>query len=155
MVSDALKHLARSQEVKNYIIKHPELYDIVMRGARSFIGGETLPECLIEVTRLNNLGITCTIDFCGENTTSEPQAEEATLEFIRIINAVAKGDLQSSVSLDLSHIGLSIDSFLLESNLHHIVGHAHERGIEIMISMEEKHQGAKYSGCLFKVSCNL
>ena len=82
-VSEALKRLARNQEVKKYILQHPEVYGLVLRGARKFIGGETREECLNEVARLNQLGIATTIDFCGENTISQVQVAEATAEFLR------------------------------------------------------------------------
>ncbi len=136
-ISEALKHLAKNQKVKDYILNHPKLYKVLLHGARKLIGGETLQECVLEVIRLNHLGIHTTVDFCGENTNSEKQAHQATVEFLKLITTIAQQGLNSSISLDLSHIGLSVSDSCIENNLNQIVSHAKKNNVEVMISMED------------------
>jgi hypothetical protein len=45
-VAEALKHIALDEEIKTYVLQHPQLYQPLLRAALRFIGGETLTACV-------------------------------------------------------------------------------------------------------------
>ena len=40
----ALRHIVRDEQIEAYALRNPPLYDTLLRAARWFIGGETLPK---------------------------------------------------------------------------------------------------------------
>ena len=134
--SNALKHIAQNQEIKDYILKNEDLYSILLKGARRFIAGTHIAECIDIAQKFNEKSIATTIDFMGEDTTDEKQAVQAYERFRKVISVINEYNLQSSVSLDLSHIGLSVDKKLGIENLNDLAEEAESSDIEIMISME-------------------
>ena len=135
-VSTALKTIALDEEAKSYVLKHPPLYDALQKAAMRFIGGETLPQCLDVATRLNDEGHRVTIDFMGESTRDIATAKSATQEFLETAKAIAEKNVNASISLDLSHVGMVIDSKLCYQNACRLAESAQQAGTEMMISME-------------------
>lgn len=134
--AEALRHIALDESVKAYVLQHPPLYQAGLQVAMRFIGGETLDACVQTATDTNQQGHAVTIDFMGESTRDEVMATQATQEFLTIIRVIAQRDLNASVSLDLSHIGLVIDPELAYKNALTLAQATHEAGLEMMISME-------------------
>ena len=134
--AEALRHVALDESVKAYVLQHPPLYRAGLRAAMRFIGGETLDECVQTATNTNQQSHAVTIDFMGESTRDEVMATQATQEFLSVIRVIAQRGLHSSISLDLSHIGLVIDPELAYNNALTLAQAAHEVGLEMMISME-------------------
>ncbi|GAQ00006.1 proline dehydrogenase family protein [Leptolyngbya sp. NIES-2104] len=135
-VAEILKQIALNEEIKAYVLQHPSLYQPLLHAARRFIGGETLIECVETARSLNQQGFAVTIDYMGESTRDSDIAQQATQEFLRVIDAIATQNLDSSISLDLSHIGLVIDPELAYQNACILAEAAESAGLEMMISME-------------------
>lgn len=135
-VAEALKQIALDEEVKAYILQHPPLYHSLLQAALRFIGGETLAQCTETAKSVNRQGTAVTIDYMGESTRNTGMAEQATQEFLYVIQAIVDQNLDSSVSLDLSHIGMVIDAELGYKNACILAKAAHDAGLEMMISME-------------------
>jgi len=135
-ISTALKAIARDEKIKSRILDNPGLYQLLLKAALRFIGGETLAQCIPVVHALNKRGFLTTIDFMGENTRSSELANQATEEFLKIIETIKTEKLPSSISLDLSHIGLAASDKLALSNATVISMAARDAGLEMMISME-------------------
>ena len=134
--AEALRHIALDEAVKSYVLQHPPIYQALRHAAMRFIGGETLTQC-VEITKsLNEQNYAVTIDFMGESTRDASIAEQATREFLNVVQAVASQNLDASVSLDLSHIGMVIDAELGYENACILAEAAQQAGLEIMISME-------------------
>jgi proline dehydrogenase len=134
--AEALRHVALDETVKSYVLQHPPLYQALRHAAMRFIGGETLTQC-IEITKsLNEQGYAATVDFMGESTRDALMAEQATQEFLNVIRAIAAQNLDASVSLDLSHIGMVIDAELGYRNACTLAEATQQAGREMMISME-------------------
>jgi proline dehydrogenase len=89
-----------------------------------------------ELIQLNQQGFAVTIDYMGESTRDKEMAEQATQEFLDVIQSIVDRQLDSSVSLDLSHIGMVIDAELGYKNACILAKAAHDAGLGIMISME-------------------
>lgn len=135
-VAETLKQIALDEEIKAYVLQHPSLYRPLLQAALRFIGGETLADCIETAKSLNQQGFAVTIDYMGESTRDADMAQQATQEFLHVIQAIAKQNLDSSISLDLSHIGMVIDAELGYKNACVLAEAAQEAGLEMMISME-------------------
>ena len=107
--AESLRHIALDKKVKSYVLQHPPLYQALRHAAMRFIGGETLTQCVKITKSLNEQGHAVTIDFMGESTRDASLAEQATQEFLNVVRAITVHNLNASVSLDLSHIGMAID----------------------------------------------
>jgi len=136
LAADALRRVARDERVKAYIENDPVLFPILLRAARRYIGGTTRAECLDTVAALNAAGHAATVDYMGESTRDPDLAERETDEFVRLAADIGRRGLDSSLSLDLSHIGLAVDPQLALANARRIAAAAREIGTEMIISME-------------------
>jgi proline dehydrogenase len=134
--AEMLKQVALDEEIKDFVLQHPSLYQPLLHAALRFIGGETLSDCVETSKFLNQQGFAVTIDYMGESTRDAGMAQQATQEFLRVIQAIAEQNLDSSVSLDLSHIGMVIDAELGYKNACILAAAAQNAGLEMMISME-------------------
>lgn len=134
--SEALKAAALNEEAKEYILSNAPLYTIMKKAAQRYIGGETLEETIPKVKEQNKKGYKCSIEFMGENTRNETEANQATLEFIRICDEIKWHKLSSALALDLSHIGLAFSKNLAFHNLNIICEAAKKANIEVDISAE-------------------
>ncbi|WP_320020135.1 proline dehydrogenase family protein [Labilibaculum manganireducens] len=135
MGSGALKKIALDKNAKEYLLNNKPLYQILRKAANRYIGGETLEETIPKVLKENNNGFKCSIEFMGENIKTEDEVNQATQEFIRIVQGIRTQNLNSTISLDLSHIGLAISSDLCLNKLYQIC-EAAQNDIEIIISAE-------------------
>jgi proline dehydrogenase len=134
--AEALRHIALDETIKSYVLQHRPLYQALRHAAMRFIGGETLTQC-VEITKsLNKQGYSVTIDFMGESTRDAAMAEQATQEFLKVFRAIAAQNLDASVSLDLSHIGMIIDAELGYKNACTLAEAAQQADLEMIISME-------------------
>jgi proline dehydrogenase len=135
--SAALRKAALNDQAKEYILSNPVLFNTLKKAADRYIGGETLEETVRKVKVENGKGFKCSIEFMGENTRTEQEANAARDEFIKICQVIKQQGLQSTVSLDLSHIGLAISRDLSLANLNLICSEASKGDIEIIISAED------------------
>lgn len=135
--SKALKSIARNQELKAYIQNSKELFPILMKGANRFVAGETRREGIERVIKLYNKGYQVSLEFIGENTTSEEECMDAKNEFIELIKDLGHKQMKATVSFDLSHIGMMISDSVAFTNLEELAKVAHQHNIQLMISMEE------------------
>src|SRR4030095_6352 len=124
------------ESAKAYVLEHPPLYKALLPAATRFIGGETLSDGCVVAKQLNERGHAVTVDFMGESTRDAVTAQQATKEFLKAIDSIAKEKLDSSVSYDLSHLGMVIDPDLGYENARILAKAARAAGNEMMISME-------------------
>lgn len=136
MGSHALKSAALNEEAKQYILNNKVLYRTLKKAANRYIGGETLEETIPKVVQHNKEGFKCSIEFMGENTDTEQEANEATQEFLKIVHHIRSQKLHSTISLDLSHIGMAVSNDLALHNLNLICQEAQKSNIEVIVSAE-------------------
>jgi len=132
--AQALRKAALNEDSKAYILNNPALFQLFKKAADRYIGGETLEETIVKVKALENQKTS--IEFMGESTRTEQESNLATQEFIRICEQIRLQELNATVSLDLSHIGLAISKELCLNNLNSICNEASKSNIEIIISAE-------------------
>lgn len=104
--------------------------------ARRYVIGETREAALARTEQLGAGGHRVTIDHLGESVRDTDEANAATEEFLRLIDAIATRRLDAGVSLDLSHIGTLVDTSLGRRNLDRLAEATAAAGCELIISME-------------------
>ncbi|WP_282940262.1 proline dehydrogenase family protein [Paenibacillus sp. RC67] len=135
--AEALKSVARREDIKAYINKSPLLYSLLSRAAGRYVTGDARADGLNSGTLLRNKGYEVSLEYIGENICRLSDCEQAVQEFQELIRACAVSGAASRISLDLSHIGLSIQPELAYHNLRLLAEEAEKHNLTILISMEE------------------
>jgi proline dehydrogenase len=102
-----------------------------------FIAGDELEDALGVAKELNAKGIGGITDLLGEGVADLAGATEARIEYLRAISAIAEQQLDASVSLKLSQLGLVIDPSVCAENLAMILDQASELGVPVEVDMEQ------------------
>ena len=134
--SESFKKIALNEDAKSYVLSNPLLFNILKKAANRYLGGETLSEAVDAIRLLNEEGFTVTTDYMGESIRDAQKANEATQEFMAFAQAILQYGLNSSISLDLSHIGMLVSKDLALENLQKICTEAQKSNQEVIISME-------------------
>jgi proline dehydrogenase len=121
--SGALKQLA-----SRYGMRKPTSF------ARRFIAGETVEEAIGAAARVERAGCLQTLDYLGEGVTSLAEADAATGEYLRIIDAIIASGIGRNLSLKLTQLGLDVDRASAVDNLRKILARA--EGFFVRIDME-------------------
>jgi proline dehydrogenase len=104
--------------------------------ARRFIAGETVEDAIAAVRHIQSQGLLCTLDYLGESVTSLAAAENATREYLELINAVDRAGAERNLSLKLTQLGLDVDRAICVDNLRRILTAAQACGFFVRIDME-------------------
>ncbi len=134
--SEALKKAALNEDAKKYLMENETLFNLLKKAANRYIGGETLAETVSKVIKENEKDLKCSIEYMGESTRSETEARGVKDEFLNISREIKCQNLNSTISLDLSHIGLAVSTDLCKENLSEICTSATDGAIEVIISAE-------------------
>ncbi len=135
-VSKLLRRLALDENAKALVIAKSHLYNPLLAAARPYIGGESRAEALTISEALNRAGHAVTIDYMGESARDLNTVELVTAEFEKLAEDISVSTLNASISLDLSHIGLLLDSLRAENNLVSLAASLATTGREIIVSAE-------------------
>lgn len=104
--------------------------------ARRFIAGESVEEAVAAVRPLQARGFHLTLDYLGESVKTADEADAATREYIRILDAIVQSGIERNVSLKLTQLGLDVDRATAVDNLRRILEPATEHGFFVRIDME-------------------
>jgi proline dehydrogenase len=102
-----------------------------------FIAGGELEDALSVAQELNAHGIGGIMDLLGEGVQDLAGATEACNEYLAAIAAIAERQINATVSLKLSQLGLVIDPQVCASNLGMILDKAEELGVRAEVDMEQ------------------
>ena len=80
------------------------------RMARRFVAGETLREAIDSARNCNDVGMTASLDYLGENVANTTDAQRFRDEFLEIFETIAQEKLLANVSCKLTQLGLDINS---------------------------------------------
>nr|WP_106779262.1 proline dehydrogenase family protein [Lysinibacillus timonensis] len=136
-ITQALKSIARNEHIKSYIQGSKELYPILLKAAQRFVTGEQREEGIVTAKELIAKGYLTSLEYIGENITDIEECRKAKNEFLSLIEEMSSFSMKQTVSLDLSHIGLSINPEIAYIHLLEIAEKASLHGITLMISAEE------------------
>jgi proline dehydrogenase len=88
-----------------------------VRIASRFVAGERIEDAIATVRRLNDYGMSTSIDFLGEDVHSAQDAAAVREEYLRLLDALAVEGARSNVSVKLTALGILIDQNLCLENL--------------------------------------
>jgi proline dehydrogenase len=106
------------------------------RLATRFVAGETLDEALRVSQRLNDEGITVTLDHLGESVTSLDEAAEARDVYLRTLSAIHDSGIRGNVSLKLTQFGLDFSYEQCRENVEQLVRRADSLESFVRVDME-------------------
>lgn len=112
-------------------------WGLTRRMASRFIAGDKVEDAISAIRKLNADGIFATLDQLGENVTNSEEALAATDAYIAVMEAIRDAGVQSSISLKLSQMGLSLDYALCLGNMRCIGNRAAEFGLFLRLDMED------------------
>lgn len=107
-----------------------------IRFARQWIAGEALSDAIISTKKVNSKGLWAIINFLGEHVRDREEAERNKKENLVILGAIKDSNLNASLSIKLTQLGLLIDKNLCLSNAEMIVNIAASNNIFVWIDME-------------------
>ncbi|WP_427108950.1 proline dehydrogenase family protein [Lysinibacillus xylanilyticus] len=137
LVIKALKSAARDEQMKHAVQQSMELYPLLWKAAKRYVTGEKKKDALQMALKLIAKDYQVSIEFIGENTTDLVECQKVKDEFLQLIERMGVSSMKQTVSLDLSHIGLSINAELAYKHLVELARKANQYEITLMISMEE------------------
>ena len=111
-------------------------WKVAKRVAHRFVAGETLDEAIAVAKQLEQQGILATLDYLGESVEKAEDTEEIVATYQKVLDRIHNEQLQSSISIKLTHIGFDISEELCANNLRHILTRAKEHAIPVTIDME-------------------
>ena len=85
---EALRKAALNEEAKAYLLNNPILFNLLLKAAKRYIGGENLEQALSTKKTLQAEKFATSLEFMGESVTSIVEAQEATQEFLKIIETL-------------------------------------------------------------------
>jgi proline dehydrogenase len=104
--------------------------------ARRFIAGESVDEAVEAAKVISRRGMLLTLDYLGESVVTAAEADQATREYLRILNAIVQSGVERNISLKLTQLGLDVDRATCVDNLRRILEPATEHGFFVRIDME-------------------
>ena len=110
---------------------------VVQRLSSRYIAGPTLEDAVRVVRRLNAKGKLATVDVLGEEIASADEARAVAGQYHDVLARLDDEQLDASISIKLTALGLELDQDLCHENLEAIVVDAAARGRFVRIDMED------------------
>lgn len=104
--------------------------------AKRFVAGESFTDAVPKVEQLNRKNIKITLDLLGENVRDRKMADETVARYIELLKSISEEQLQSTISIKLTMLGLDIDHSYCKENLFKLLDVAKEHEQFVRIDME-------------------
>lgn len=104
--------------------------------ARRFVAGETIDDAVRVVRRLNEAGLSASLDFLGEDVRREEEAAATAGVYCELVDRIAAEGLNANLSIKLSAIGQAIDEELAFANLRRVIERARPHEMFVRLDME-------------------
>jgi proline dehydrogenase len=137
MLRSFLITLSHSEALHRFVTQ----FGPARRMARRFIAGETLDEAIAVVRELNARGILATLDHLGENVATQEDAQRAAQEYQELLQRIAAEDVQATISVKLTHVGLDFGEDFCCDAMRPIIQTAESLGNMVEIDIE----GSEYT----------
>ncbi|MEO0290658.1 MAG: proline dehydrogenase family protein [candidate division WOR-3 bacterium] len=132
MFREIFLYLSSKDNLKNYIEKFPPSKKLVER----FVAGENLYDAVNAIKNLNSKKISCTLDKLGESLTDEEKIKVVIDDYKNMLKIIREENLDSTISIKLTHLGLLISENLAYQSVREIVKYAKEMNNRVCIDME-------------------
>ncbi len=127
-----LLKFSQSRQMKNLLMN----FSAFRKAKERFVAGETLDELVLAIKNLNAAKIKTSVDYLGENVSSEEQANANKHMYLSLLDRIQSETLDSHVSVKLTALGLDINEHLCIQNLEDITAKAANMGSFVRIDME-------------------
>jgi proline dehydrogenase len=94
--------------------------------ARRFIAGETVEEAIQAARQVEAAGLLQTLDYLGESVRTLAEADAATRDYLRVVDAILLAGIGRNLSLKLTQLGLDVDRASAVDNLRRILERAQD-----------------------------
>ena len=101
-----------------------------------FVAGTTLEQALAVCRKLNQEGLSITLDYLGENVTSLDEARHSVDMYRRALTAIAEQKIDGNVSLKLSQFGLDLSDSQCREGVRELAGLAAQLRSFVRVDME-------------------
>jgi proline dehydrogenase len=132
MLRAALLKLSESQSFAHWVVSNER----TRRMAHRFVPGETLDEAIAAARQCNNLGMFASLDYLGENVSTQEDAQRARDAYLEIFDRIANEKLHANVSCKLTQLGLDLGVEFCESLVVSIVRRAADYDNFLRVDME-------------------
>lgn len=133
MVNRLLLWAAGSSRLEHAVANNRLLGKTVHR----FVAGAQLSDAVSAAVDLNTRGIGAILDLLGEGVEDLAGASEAAGQYREAVEVIAERGIDSTVSLKLSQLGLTVDGAACAANLAMILERAKELGVGVEVDMEQ------------------
>lgn len=113
-----------------------ERSSIGRRLSSRFVAGMSVENALEATARVNELGLSVSVDNLGENVTNPQEARHSSQLYGEMLDQIAARRLNANVSLKLTHMGLDVDEELAYSITRDLVQHAARINNFVRVDME-------------------
>ena len=110
---------------------------VMRRLSSRYIAGERLDEALKVLTRLQEEGYGGILDILGEDVADEGEAREVQQSYAEAASGLARHNLQASISIKPTHLGLRISPELALELFSGLAQHCQELGLFLRVEMED------------------
>lgn len=104
--------------------------------AKRFVAGESFEEAIPKVEELNKKDIKVTLDMLGENVEDRETADRTVKSYVDLLHKIKKSQLDSTISIKLTMMGLDIDRSYCRDNLFQLLDVARQNDQFVRIDME-------------------
>jgi proline dehydrogenase len=132
MLRSSLLYLSRQQRIFDFVKNVGFARQIASR----FVAGETVTTAIEAVARLNDQGITASLDLLGESVTSEAEARDTGRQYLEILDRIAARKLNANVSVKLTALGQDISDDLCVEVVREVLTRAKQYDSFVRLDME-------------------
>ena len=125
-------YLSRNKKLQEFLLRLPG----AQRLASQFVAGATLAQAVAATRNLNRQGRLATLDHLGENVRTREEAAAARDAYREILAEISTQQLQSTISVKLTQLGLDLSEADCQANLEAVVEQAQRLGSFVEVDME-------------------
>lgn len=133
VTKSAFLYLSKSERFKKFLTRFKSFNNVTRR----FVAGEELTDAVEAIRKLNRQGISASFDHLGESITAEVETRKEVNEYLRVLDSIHDGRLDSNVSVKLTQLGLDVSQDLCYANTRTIVDAALRYNNFVRIDMED------------------
>jgi proline dehydrogenase len=133
MVNHLLLWAAGNSRVEKVMSDNP----LARKAVQRFVAGAGLSDAVSAAVNLNTRGIGGILDLLGEGVQDLDGASEATKRYLEAVEVIGERGIDSTVSLKLSQLGLTVDRAACAANLTMVLERAKQLGVGVEVDMEQ------------------
>lgn len=145
--------MATSSRFERFVRTVPQCANLAWRAASRYVAGTTADDAFEVVRELHGSGVGSSIDQFGELVTEASSAEQVAADYLGLATRLAELPGDAWLSVDLSHLGLDIDTNRCVDHLTAIAD-ALPAGRRLQIGAEDHDRADALLACVLAVAAN-